>query len=223
MAVLERDHDFYFANLYHLDKDVSKFDHEVEIQYPTRLRPEEMREIEGLPQCYAFCGDMFDRVLFSGNLIMPSTVVYRFDKHPDFRFQEEYRTTGEDYLFFAGMAQLGANFAFSWRPAVRQGHGVNIFEKSCWGTPNFLRRLCDELTFRRYVTSTWQLNDRQKIRAKEQLAGIRQTFTMAFPGYLMRMQFSCLRDLARFSRRDPAFPVLMPFLLIGAIWRKLST
>ena len=223
VAVLEREHDFYFANLFHIDKDVSRFDHEVETQYPTRLRPEEMREIEGLAQCYTFWGDMFDRTLFSGNLIMPSTVVYRFDKYPDFRFQVEYRNVGEEYLFFAGMAQLGATFAFSWRPSVRCGHGVNVFEKSGWGTPNFLKRLSDELKFRRYAKSIWQLNDGQRIRAREQLAGLRRTFARAFPGYLMRKQFSCLGDLVRFSRLDPAFPILMPFLLIGSILRKSST
>lgn len=221
VEVLERNHDFYFANLYHLDKDVSSFDHEVEIQFPTRLRPEEMREIEGLSQCYTFLGDMFDRVLFSGNLVYPPTVVYRFDKYPKFRYQEGYRNFGEEYLFSAGMAQLGAKFAFSWRPALRCGHGVNVFEKSGWGTPNFLNRLCDEMRFRRYAKLTWQLNDRQRVQASEQLARIRRTFAEAFPGYLLRVQFSCLRDFARFTRFDPVFPVLMPFLLIGAIWRKL--
>ena len=40
---------------------------------------------------------------------------------------------------------------------------------------------------------------------------------------LMRMRFSCLGDLVRFTRLDPAFPILMPFLMLGSLWRKPTT
>ena len=130
---------------------------------------------------------------------------------------------GEEYLFFAGMAKLGARFAFSWRPALRCGHGVNVFEKSGWGTPGFLNRLFEELTFRQYAARAWPLNAAQRRCARYQKAELRQTFAAALPGYLLRGQFSCLGDLARFSGRDPLFLVLLPYLLFGAVWRKLLT
>ena len=222
VAVLDRGHDFYFANLFHLDQDVSKFDNEERTNFRTRLRAEEMRALDGLAECYTFCGDMFDRVMYSGNLIMPSTVVYRFDRYPGYRFREDFRYTGEEYLFFAGLARLGARFAFSWRPAVRCGHGVNTYEKATWSTPGHLARFCDEVLYHRYAASTWHLSDRQRRRAAARVWEIRQDFTTASFGHLRRLQFAPLAQIWRFTRRDPAFPALVPLLVLKAIRYKLT-
>ncbi len=218
-AVKALDHgfDFYFSNLFQLGKNVNAFDWEIQTSHPSRFRDEERRPIPGMENCFAFVGDMFDRVLFSGNRIMTSTVVYRFEKFPTVRFPEDYRNMGEDYLFYAEMAKAGASFAFSWTPMVRRGDGINLFDKSGWGTPQFLSRLCDELAFRKYAASTWPLSETQRVRARDQIGAVRRNFAVALVGHLRRGEFEKLRQLLRFSKMDPIFPCLFPYFLISGL------
>lgn len=208
--VLERGYDFFFANLFHRDRNISAFERERQQAFPNRLRPEEMKPLAGLPDCFGFEGDMFDRALFSGNKIAPPTVVYRFDRFPDYRYQEGFRCVGEEYLFFAGIAKLGARFAFSERPAVHCGHGVNVFENSGWGTPRFLQRVCDEITYRKYARATWEFSPAQQRQHDRKLMELRTAFALAGAGHLRRLEFPPLKQVFRLLKVDPLFPIALP-------------
>jgi len=222
VAVLKHGCDCYFSNLYNLDEAISKFDKEEKTSWPGRLRPEEMRAIEGMPQCFEFCGDMFDRALFSGNLIMPTTFVYDFSKFGKVRFREEFRHWGEDVLFFADFAAAHAKFGFSSRSGARRGHGVNSFDKSGWGTPGFLSRLCDDRAILEYAGQAWGLSVRQRSVLREKVAQIRRDFAAVLSAHLVRGEFAQLRQFVRFSRLDPLFPALFPFLVLRSGWNRLA-
>jgi len=160
--------------------------------------------------------------LFSGNLIMPTTLVYDFQKFRDVRFHEEFRHWGEEILFFAGLAARKAKFGFSTLPGARRGHGINVYDKSGWGTPGFLARLRDELRIYRYATREWDLTDRQRAASQEKFWRIRRDFAATFVARIARLEFSQLHQFARFSREDPIFPMLFPFLLLQVAWKKLA-
>jgi succinoglycan biosynthesis protein ExoW len=215
VKVLAQGFDFYFSNLFHRGKNVSTFDLEMEISHPSRFRSDEMKEVPNLEKCYAYVGDMFDRVLFSGNRIITSTIVYRYDKFPTIRFPEDVRNMGEDYLFYATLAKAGASFAFSWVPRVRRGDGINLFDKSGLGSPQFLSRLCDELRFRKCAASTWTLTDAQRAQSRKQINSVRRNFAIAFANHLRRGEFEQVRYLVRFLTMDPLFPFVFPYFLVS--------
>lgn len=203
--VLEKGYDFYFSNLYHVDRDVSAFDWEQQIDFPTKLRSHEMRPIEGMDDKFEFTGDMFDRILFSGNILLPPTIVYNFAKFSKHRFQSSYRHMGEDYLFFADVASDKPKYAFSWTPEVKCGRGVNIFVNSGWGTDSFLDRLCDEMRFRRYVENNFELTAQQKEKNNLKIKRIRKDFIRALLGHCKRGQFRKIGKIFKMQKDDEHF------------------
>ncbi|HTO60351.1 MAG TPA: glycosyltransferase [Bradyrhizobium sp.] len=222
VEVLARGYDCYFSNLYNLGEQLSKFEKEEQTGFSGRLRSDEICPLEGLPDCWEFRGDMFDRVLFSGNLIMPSTFVYDFSKFPNVRFREDFWRFGEDIIFLADMAARQARFGFSSRPAVRRGHGVNMFDKAGWGTPGFPARLCDEMAIYKHAARSWHLTKAQSHYCREKFARIRGDFVSTCGAQLSRLDFSQLSQLLRFARLDPMFPILLPLLLARSIGKKLA-
>lgn len=204
-AVLAKGYDFYFTNLFHVGQEISAYDHQEKVKFPTRLQPPEMTLLAGTDEKYEFTGDMFDRILFSGNIILPPTVVYEFRKFPRQRFQTEYRHMGEDYLFFADIARAGPRYAFSWTPEVRCGRGVNIFVNAGWGSSHFLERLCDEMRFRRYVERTYHLTPAQMRKNTKVIQRIRHDFLRALVSHLKRGQFTRLAQLAKIHKQDGSF------------------
>ncbi|MBL4895194.1 MAG: glycosyltransferase family 2 protein, partial [Emcibacter sp.] len=203
--VLQRGYDFYFSNLFHVDRDISAFDREQKIKFPTRLQPHEMKAIEGLDEKFSFMGDMFDRILFSGNLLLPPTVVYDFSMFPKQRFQSSYRHMGEDYLFFADIAIQNPKYAFSWTPEVRCGRGVNVFVNSGWGSDTYLDRLCDEMRFRRYVEQNFSLTDEQQQKNGQKIQRIRKDFVKGLLWHCKRAQFHKLAKLSKMQKDDGRF------------------
>ncbi|PHZ84161.1 glycosyltransferase family 2 protein [Paremcibacter congregatus] len=205
VSVLERGYDFYFSNLYHVGRDISAFDREQKIKFPTRLRSDEMVPLDGLPEKYEFIGDMFDRILFSGNILLPPTIVYDFQKFPNQRFQPDYRYMGEDYLFFADIALANPRYGFSWTPEVHCGRGVNIFVNSGWGSQHYLDRLCDEMRFRRYAENTYSLTPEQKDKNNRVIRRIREDFKKGLLSHLKRGQFHKLAKIPKMQKNDGHF------------------
>jgi len=203
--VLQKGYDFYFSNLYHVDRDVSAFDWEQQIKFPTRLRSHEMNLIDGMDNKFEFTGDMFDRILFSGNILLPPTIVYEYKKFSKQRFQSSYRHMGEDYLFFSDIASAGPKYAFSWTPEVKCGRGVNVFVNSGWGTDFFLDRLCDEMRFRRYVENNFELTTEQKEKNKLKIKRIRKDFIRALLGHCIRGQFRKIGKIHKMQKDDGSF------------------
>ncbi|WP_339861625.1 glycosyltransferase [Paremcibacter congregatus] len=205
LSVLHRGYDFYFSNLYHVGRNISAFDREQKIKFPNRLRPHEMTALEGLPEKYEFTGDMFDRILFSGNILLPPTVVYDFQKFPNQRFQPDYHYMGEDYLFFADIALANPRYGFSWTPEVHCGRGVNIFVNSGWGSQHYLDRLCDEMRFRRYAENTYSLTPEQKDKNNQVIRRIREDFKKGLLSHLKRGQFHKLAKIPKMQKSDGHF------------------
>jgi len=136
----------------------------------------------GPPDVREYHGDMFAQINF-GNVIGTSTVAYRFDRFPGQRFQPEFRSAGEDYLFWMGLAHAGARFAFSTRVEATYGRGVNVYSGALWGTREHLQRIHDEARYRAYVAAHYPLTPDQTQR----IAAIRQQLHREFAGSLLSL------------------------------------
>ena len=141
LRALDAGHDVYFSNFMQLDAVKPAFERAGRLDDAEHVA---IDEAEGL---WSYRGDMITQVIV-GNLIGTPTVVYRPQRFPQHRFRAEYRRAGEDYLFWLGLAALGAKFCFGTLPMVDCGRGVNVYSGSGWGTDGFARRLFDERAYR---------------------------------------------------------------------------
>lgn len=223
VRALEQGFDLYFCDVFHPGSSLSAFAHEEQLKFPNRLIPSEHRPVAGVEGCFAFQGNIVDRMLFVQQDLMPSCVVYKFSRWPDVRFPENYYHSGEDELFFAELGAAGARFVFSDKPMVRRGFGVNVFDSSGWGTVHFLARLSDEIRHRREAFRRFGTSEFHSRKYREQVQAIRTNFTMGVLSRIRRHPKHLVRDMKRYVRSDRAILWSWPYyLLSGVLSRKKS-
>lgn len=176
---LEQGYDFYFANIYQLGQTVGAFERAgriVSSQHPNLKGPH--------VDLHAYSGDMFEQINF-GNVIGTSTVVYRFASYPAVRFLEQFRSAGEDYLFWMSLAVADAKFAFSGQVEAMYGRGVNVYSGVEWGTSAHLRRVHDEMMFKLYVLRSHKLTANQTRGIETHIERLREEFSSSLLSLLL--------------------------------------
>ena len=161
-------HDFYFADLTQLGQTVGGF------ARGGRIDVDAHPAIGQTGLLHSYVGDMFDQII-SGNVIGTSTVVYDFDRFRAQRFDEAFFSAGEDYLFWIACAKAGARFCFSSEIEAHYGHGVNVYAGSGWGTDGYLRRIQNEMRYRKRLLA-FGLDARQRRLIGEKISLLRFEF-----------------------------------------------
>ena len=207
VSALETGADVYFADLLQLGADVSAFSRAgqmVSSRYPG---------IPGLPGVREFTGDMFDQIL-SGNVIGTSTVVYRYDRLQKVRFQPEFRTAGEDYLFWMDLAVAGAAFVFSEDVEAVYGRGVNVYAGVSWGSVEHLWRVYYEARYRIRTQETYALTDVQLALIERKRRSLRRDFAASMLHRLARLRGVPIDLLLKqFAAEPRTGPALLAVLL----------
>ena len=170
VRALDAGFDLYFADHLQLGQQTSAF------ARARRIQPQDHPAIGAVEEhLHAYQGDLFDQIL-RGNVIGTSTVVFRWAKFARERFQVEFKTAGEDYLFWMALARQGAATAFSSRSEATYGRGVNVFSGAGWGTEAHLQRLHHEIRFRCAVRNQHPLSAAQRRHVQDDLKRLRQDF-----------------------------------------------
>ena len=169
VAALERGYDFFFADLMQLGAAVSAF------RRAGRITPADHAALQGMSEVYAYQGDFFDQTL-TGNVVGTPTVVIARERLGSVRFRTEFTTAGEDYLFWMEAARLGARVVFSAQTEAVYGRGVNVFAGSGWGTEGHLKRVQDEIAFKKYILRSFRLTVPQIESTERSLDGLRLGF-----------------------------------------------
>ena len=168
VEALDAGYDFYFTDHYQLDQETGAF------ARAGRIDPGRHPSIGSSGCLHAYDGDMFDQIV-TGNVIGTSTVVYSVAKLGALRFDEAFYSAGEDYLFWIACARAGARFCFSTDIEVRYGRGVNIYAGSGWGTEGHLRRIQNEMRYRKRLLDLVQ-TPAQRAFVKEKISALRKDF-----------------------------------------------
>lgn len=215
MNALGQGYDFYFADLLQLGGETTAFER------AGRITPSKHPELEG-DGLRAYAGDLFNQTL-TGNVIGTSTVVYRFDKYSDTRFQNSFTFAGEDYLFWMQLQKKGATAAFSEHCEAFYGKGVNVFAGSGWGTANSLARIVDEIRFNKSLSDFFELSNEQKTLVDLRLSGLRRSFAMDI-AHRVRHGKSIKPELIRkLVSTDPkSIVLLIPNALLGLYDRRTA-
>ncbi len=192
---LDAGFDVYFADHYQAGQTVGGF------ARAGRIRPDEHPPIGDDPALRAYAGDMFDQVV-RGNVIGTSTVVYAFERFRAQRFDEAFFSAGEDYLFWIALARAGARFAFSPDVEAHYGFGVNVYAGSGWGTPGYLRRVQNELRYRKRLLA-FDLTVDQRRFVRERIDALRAEFAADLVHRVMHRQPLPIDVLRAQLRLDP--------------------
>ena len=170
VAALETGYDFYFADLVQLGATVGAF------HRAGRITLQDHPAIPDLPDnIHQYTGNLLDQTI-RGNLIGTPTVVYRFEAYRATRFRTEFKTAGEDYLFWMTLAHSGARVAFSSQCEVRCGRGVNIYAAAGWGTDQHLLRIHSEMKYRKLTGQLFPLTTIQQQHIAHSIRDLRQAF-----------------------------------------------
>jgi succinoglycan biosynthesis protein ExoW len=166
---LDQGFDFYFSDFYQLHQTVSAF------RRAKRIDPAQHPLLPGSETLHVFQGNMFNQVI-KGNILGMSTIVYRFRKFPELRFREEFRSTGEEYLFWLDLARLTKRIAFSSAIECHYGEGVNTYSGAAWGSEGAIRKLHDEMKYLCGIRDCYDLSQDQNDYIVARISKIRIEF-----------------------------------------------
>ena len=199
---LDAQHDFYFADLLQPGQTVGGF------ARAGRITSDAHPPIGSNALLRSYAGDMFDQII-SGNVIGTSTVVYDFDRFRGQRFDEAFFSAGEDYLFWIACARAGARFCFSSQIEAQYGYGVNVYAGSGWGTDGYLRRIQNEMRYRKRLYD-FNLDDRQRRLIDDKVRTLRFEFADDLVHRVSHRKALPMEVLREQARLDPMTLLALP-------------
>jgi succinoglycan biosynthesis protein ExoW len=120
----------------------------------------------GNPSTHYIDGKAFLSFALLETVSHTSQTVFRFAKFTNLRFDTNLKTSGEDRLYFAQMAQTADRVAYHTGIMGARGRGVSVFRSRLgWDVPA-LERAIDEIRFRSYLIGQLRppARERQLIR-----------------------------------------------------------
>ncbi len=214
VAALQEGFDFYFADLFQLNQTVSAF------KRAGRIHPSDHPPIEiEHKNLQAYSGDLFNQIL-TGNVIGTPTVILRTSKLGGIRFRTDLTSAGEDYLFWMEVALSGARIVFSSEVEPTCGAGVNVYTGSGWGTDGHLKRICDEIAYRRAIGVRFDLDAAQKAFVRSEIQRLRTALARDLIHRLRHGKPLPSGLLSAHWKEDPASFLLMPLNLLRVILRR---
>jgi len=207
--------DFYFSDFYQLGQTVTAFNRAGRInvaEHPLLPSSEHIRE---------YAGDMLSQIIH-GNILGTSVTVYAYSKMPDLRFRENFRHTGEEYLFWSDLALRSGKIAFSDRPECRYDVGVNIYSEPVWGQEKFLTILIDEVKYRKILLAEFPLNDAQKQFLNQRIQALRSDFVAGLLHRLLNNRQLDWAILKQYLQVDKAFALTLWPAAASILFKKLS-
>jgi succinoglycan biosynthesis protein ExoW len=212
LRALAAGHDFYFADFYQLDQNVSAFER------AGRLEPARHALLPGESTLHVYGADMQAQIL-GGNVIGTPTVVYRFASFRTLRFRPAFVYAGEDYLFWLDLARITDRIVFSSAREVTCMDGVNVFSGSGWGTERSLIRLHHEMKYRKAIARLYPLTQRQMHDNRATVQALRRSFVA---DVLHRLAHGkpFFGVLLKQLRVDPVGVLGFVPLALGLMWRR---
>jgi succinoglycan biosynthesis protein ExoW len=178
--------------------------------------------IVGLEHIREYTGNMVNQII-TGNILGTSVIVYDRKKISDVRFRENFRHTGEEYIFWIDLARRSRKIAFSDLPECRYGAGVNIYSESSWGQEKFLSVIVDEAKYRKAIIADYDITDTQRKFLEDRLRRLRIDFTA---GLIHRMKINRgsidRAVLRRYAQVDKGYPIMIWPAIFWLIYEKMS-
>jgi succinoglycan biosynthesis protein ExoW len=182
--------DFYFADFERHDWSTSAFARCV------TFHPNEHIPLDDSQGLFRFRGDFFEQVL-RNNPIGTSTVVYRFDRFRQLRFEEGLTISGEDILFWLDILYKNERVVFSDQIECDYTAGVNICYDAKWGTEAGIQVSYNDILMLGIVLKRFQVSAELKKRIRNQCETLSTVLVEQVLHRLLRANIMSVRWLAR--------------------------
>lgn len=195
-------YDFYFANYTEPGTDIDAFaEHR-------RLESKMCKPLPFGSHLFEYQDDMVAQ-LFGANVIETSTVVYRWSRFSNLRFDRRFEVAFEDHYFWFSIVNSGCRIAFSTVVESRYGLGVNIWRSSRGMESDlFLRGLVDQ---RRLYSTTrlhWRGNSKRKMFVSDKVRLVRSAVVASVLFRVRRRIKLQWRSLSEYAKADPLIVIL---------------
>ena len=218
VSALERGYDLFFGNSARAGQTETRFDWWA--AKGLNLGVDDHRLIDAEREIYEYEGDFFDLLVRRSSIVGPTTLAYRFDRFSDVRFDPTI-FNGQDRLFKLTLGQNLKRVAFSPKVYAYEGEGINIFDKSQWGSEGSLRFLSSYIRLAKTILAQIRLNPEQRAFVQEQLSQSRRSFAASMVHLLRRGIPVDWRRVWATLREDPVTAILfLPNALRSVLWRK---
>ena len=218
VSALEQGYDLFFGNSARAGQPETRFDWWT--GKGLNLRAEDHRLIDAEREIYEYQGDFFDLLVRRTSIVGPTTLAYRFDRFPDVRFDPTI-FNGQDRLFKLTLGQNLQRVAFSPKVYAYEGEGVNIFDKSQWGSGGSLRFLSSYIRLAKTILRQIRLNAEQRRFVQGQLSESRRSFAASILHLLRRRKPVDWPRVRATLREDPVTAMLfVPNVLRSVLRRK---
>lgn len=206
VAALGRGYDLFFGNTRRGRRARPRFDWHDDPRW--RLRGDDHPRFDGERDLHEFGGDFFDFLVHRTDIISATAMAYRFDRFPALRFRTGL-FQGEDRLFKLQLGKQLEKAAFSPKMYADEGEGVNVFDKSGWGTEGSLRLASNYIALGKIILDEIPLNHEQRAHIRRQLAGSRHFFAASLLHLLRHRAPVDWRRVRTTFRDDPATAALL--------------
>ena len=211
---LRQGHDLFVGNSARAGKSLTRFEWDTDPR--NKMLPEDHDLLDADRQLYRFRGDFFDVLVRRTSLIGPTTFAYRFERFTQTRFDPTIYN-GQDRLFKLTLGQDLRSVAFSPKVYAFEGEGVNIFDKSQWGSEGSIRLSGSYIRLSRTILSTIRLDPKQRAFVEGQLADARHALVANALHLTRRRMAVDWGHVVTVFRQDPKSAALLPLQL----WRIL--
>jgi len=214
---LDQGYDLFMGNSMRLGSERSRFEWNNDTKLNIRVAEHHPIDIDR--DIYEYQGDFFDLLVHRSNIIGPTTMAYRFDRFPSVRFDPTIYN-GQDRLFKLTLGQHFKRVAFSPKLYAYEGEGINIFDKSQWGSEGSIRLLSSYIRLSRRILEQIRLNPEQRAYVQDQLSDSRRSLALSVPHLMKKGVPVDWRRLFATFREDPATAALfLPNVAKGLLGR----
>lgn len=212
-------YDLFFGNSTRIGKQGTRFEWD---RLPElNIRAAEHPAIDDMRGIHEYKGDFFDLLVHRSSIVSTTTLAYRYERFPAIRFDARIYN-GQDRLFKLTLGQELQKVAFSAQPYAHEGEGINIFDKSQWGSPDSLRFLASYIKLAKCILADIRLNDDQRRFVARQLVDSRRSFVASILHLLGKRAPIDWRRIGATFRDDPATAATVVPQLLRIAFRRLS-
>ncbi|WP_420961599.1 glycosyltransferase family A protein [Brucella sp. IR073] len=218
------DHDFYFCDHTRFNTPRSWFEEsEIFGKWARGEISPAPAPVPGLENIYRMPQRLAFSAFLAEYLSQTSTVVYRFAKFPEARFDTDLRSAGEDHMLWITLASKAETVVFSTERNVICGEGVNIyFSAFDWNLPQTTDRYGYLVVFLTKLRRNFQMEEPDRRMIDTRLGKFSKVYAYLLARGLAKGRTPNGALLSQLLKLDPARVLGLPVALVLMLKDKRS-
>lgn len=147
-----------------------------------------------------------------------STIVYKRDIYPELFFDNSFRQTGEDMIFFMQLAARAKNIKFSTNIMVECGTGINLYFKSLnWDDPDHILQVITNMRANYTIKRDILLSKDDRIWIKSRITSLKRNIAFLTLRQFIKTKGKIPEEIRKLARDDKTFYHWFPLSIIQVI------